>query len=625
MQQKKDGKFIKCDAKAITAFEEAGTLWCTCCDCPVDVRSNKGNWAAHVDRAKHTAAAAKALDKTQSTITVIKGDAAKQLASKRRIALRGAFHAAARTLMPLSTVEMAYSKYMMDAVRLLKSGGVEVGKPSTIRDDQDGTVEAMLDHIREKLRGLPVAVCVDGATVRYVGNMKNVTGVVLCNSVVGDMGIGYFESGTAEEMAERLKPVLERVGITSGQVTGLVADNAAVNGKLAELLGWKHIKCLAHCVALMVSHVTKHFPRWMVLAHQLGVAMGAGGASARSAAVSAAGIPKDKLESYHNRWGSTPTAASTVLKHLRQLRPVVLAWGDDMDDAKMSAGLLEVQLALSDEQVVESALQLAVALELVGDAPNLITILSSESTSTTAVADRLNVMNKVLQRVRDGETEALLASAWAAIPYNRHHAGYESLYAEMEARVVTLARAAAVAGLASYDKHIVPALQTLQVTRMYDNRRTEPLPDLAGKTLKEVGAALGVRNPKMALPEEYALLRTLLPLKAGDQDRKLTAGQFWQKYKERLATLGEYATWYSEFPVSAVTVERLHATMRTFDTALRSAMSDDTMAAEWLFRFNKDILKEMLGRRMEVLERGGRADEDGAGTAGAGGGGTLGA
>jgi hypothetical protein len=203
-----------------------------------------------------------------------------------------------------------------------------------------------------------------------------------------------------------------------------------------------------------------------------------------------------------------------------------------------------------------------------------------------------------LKATLTGATDAanfplLLAGAIDRSPFEYTAAEQTTFSAKLQPLVAQ----AAAAALASFEKHVDPALDLCKWRFIYDHRNApRPLPTAPLRTQEDVINFFGCEasDAKMSLIGEYKSWLDMAPLLTKAQ-RNMGPAAFWSSPDmAALPTLSKIGRWWAEVITSSVAVERMFAIMRCMEDPRRNRMGEMAFEAEWRFRVNGWLIAEEL-------------------------------
>lgn len=77
--------------------------------------------------------------------------------------------------------------------------------------------------------------------------------------------------------------------------------------------------------------------------------------------------------------------------------------------------------------------------------------------------------------------------------------------------------------------------------------------------------------------------------------------EYWRGKRGVWPKLASIALYWMEIPTSSISVERVFGVMRTMETAIMNKRGDATFANELMFRCNKWVLEDMMGRQLQHI------------------------
>ena len=526
------------------------------------------------------------------------------------------------------------------AVAALEAASISLGAPGTVHRDLETAFALLDEYIVARVKNTFGAIVTDGATFKHekavaiLFESSHLPKPVLLDLIYPDADEVYDHKKAATDIR---KTVVAHGLSLENNCTCVVGDNVEFNTGIARELGIARAKCLPHAASLVFKHGMAHLPALKPLLLDAGGLIFAGGTNKRAAELRSAdyNLSPQKMVVYPNRFASGVSSAQYRLTNFAAVKKwhtegkTLPQQGDAADDAAAdhdadAAGEEEDDEAGEEaaEQLKRSArarrsyedswarLHLTLVDIIYGSLPNLIGMASG---AFDAVPSDLLERFQLLRATLAGCATVQGSKATVEQACETSYEGITvAKKGEANNKFAKLVERAATASLASYDKHITPALQLLERRFRFDVRRA-PLRNASGvyNNPKEFYGAMP-KNFGVQINAEWAAYvaewySKSAPDPAGTEPdhpkfhwATVNNTEYW-KSKGIWSKLQPVALFWKEFPTSSIAAERAFALGRIIDVPQRRQMTLEAFKRELSFRIHKDDLETLLTQRMKRM------------------------
>jgi hypothetical protein len=506
---------------------------------------------------------------------------------------------------------------LYEAVSLVKEQGETFGAHGTVDRDSDAALAVLKSHLADQIRDTYGAIVTDGATLKhekavcvlYSTHQRKLKRPILLAVVFPD---GATEDGDTvvynfEKAAADIAAVADQFGINVGrQCTCLMGDNVTFNDALAVELGIDRAKCMPHAISLVGKHGSKHVPLLRALVRDASAVINAGGTSKRVAQLRspAYNLDANRMKMYPNRFVSIVDAAAYRLSRFEDVKrwhttsTLLPAPSDERSDSdddetedkakKASKQAMAAAAAYNSEY---AQLSLIICSELFGELPEFVKELSSDDLANVRpnIMEVLNQYYFMLEKAtKKTGAHVLIEAAIGKLDGDLDPAFHESAKKFFTAGVM----AAATAAMKKYDDHITPMHFVLERRFRYDPR-FQPVTAKDEEMDKNFFGCLQHQLTLKLQAQYETYVRTWKAV-----DPKTCPVDYWLSKRAVWPDLANIALYWSEYPTSAVSAERVFAVMRASFVPMRESMTPDHLARELMFKVNKPVLDELLEAKL---------------------------
>ena len=279
------------------------------------------------------AVAAAAASGAKRARSEVKDDALVSTAPDVRAAL---YLSSIRFTVPTNIAYMYDNEHLRMAMYMQKyKGSVMLSDGDAVARAHKAAAKKMKDLMTARIAGNNAAILIDEANSVFGGSGRSrPLAIMLACAKIGKpfllrVVFDVFEGWESDDVgpdgvkfsvaaaAAVIREECEKIGFDiKTQGTCLVGDNAAVMDAIAELLCIPRLRCLPHCLALVYAVLAKSFPRVTAATCGLSTFISSGGGTARTDALTKAGVDSRTLQPKSTRWGQVLQANSYLLsKH----------------------------------------------------------------------------------------------------------------------------------------------------------------------------------------------------------------------------------------------------------------------------------------------------------------------
>lgn len=408
----------------------------------------------------------------------------------------------------------------------------------------------------------------------------------------------------ATRAASDIADALSEYGIQSKNVASLVGDNVEFNDALARTLHVNRAKCLPHALNLVIKHGVKQIPYAVDLIQRAGSIIYHGGTTKRADELKSLGLNPRQMQMYPNRFGSAVSCASYRFANFDQVKkwqttstnlPV-----DDFDyeqeegEDEVSPGTAAMKAKAA--YLRETAkLTLCIVVHLYDEVRGLLAACEGEFDSIPEnIITKMELRRNVFALIEESPKD------YIAERYRKNPGAFpqESL-ASAQAELSPFVAAAMRKSMASWDKHVAPALLLLR-NRFHFNPRVEPVaPSDSSSSVFEsplcpvvVDSVMTVAAQYQAYTAEYKATKESEGGERKIHERKHYT--YWKAKTDIWPELSKIALWWGEIPTSSIACERAFSMLRLMETPTRNRQRDETVNRELCFRVNSNLLDSML-------------------------------
>jgi len=489
--------------------------------------------------------------------------------------------------------------------------------------------ELLWNYMKTKVVNTVGSIVTDGASFRH----DKVIAIMYSSHALEKpilLNLLYPTGESEEQMvynataaANDIRSSLQEFDIPLTNITCLSGDNAAINGAIAKQLGIPRAKCIAHALNLVVKHGITCIPNVKTLTVTAGSLIYAGGTDTRKHSLELVNLRADKLQVYTNRFADIINVVNYVYENFDKVKlwyttsttfssnkdkSNINTNDEDEDEEDNESELSKYELCKRAYEDPYAKIYLYIAIAIYEHIIKL--IKQSEHEFDHTPTDFLDQLEQCQSSFKDLSTTALstVMDGITTIYGNNHNVPETTINS-----LVAAITSAATNSLQTWEKHMVPAIEHLQLRfRYYPKLRPEPLPNGSALTMKFFVSDSTrvwpdkppstfnrlVTSYKQYINEYESVLQT----KGQLEIEKRKSYEYWKSKESVWPELSKAALWSIEIPTSSIACERAFATLRTIGIPQRSSQLQTTVRREMLFRINKHLMDELMNKFLDDLE-----------------------